>query len=335
VTGFGGGILIIDDFQTPQDMLSEARRTSTNSLYYRAIASRIDNQYTGAIVVVGQRLHPDDFIGRLLCSSEPWTALCLPAIAEKDELIPIGPDRYHPRRVGDLLHPEQLSRPILEARKVEDPETYAAQYQQSPIPPGGFMIKPGQIQYCIDLPRRTSSSVYLQSWDTAQKPGEANARSACLDILVQDNKYYIAHALVGQWEYHELEQRVLSRAHEHKPDAILIEDAGFGTALITTLKQKGLHVIAVKPEGDKKTRLLRNMSKFTNGQVIVLRSAPGRADLETELFGFPGGHRNDLVDALSQALDYKHSRYVLNDTVNANYANLIATLALSSRRRFP
>jgi predicted phage terminase large subunit-like protein len=335
VTGLGGGILIIDDFQKPQDMDSEARRTSTNSLYYKTMASRTDNQHTGAIVVVGQRLHPDDLIGTLLRSAEQWTALILPAIAEKEEPIPIGPGRSHWRRVGDLLHPEQLSRAYLEALKIQDPETYAAQYQQSPIPPGGFLIKRDQIQYCDELPRRTSSSVYLQTWDTAQKPGETNARSACLDILVQDNKYFITSAVAGQWEYHDLEQRVLSRAHEQKPNAILIEDAGFGTALIGALKQRGLPVVAVKPEGDKKTRLLRQMSKFTNGQVIVLRSAPGRADLETELFAFPGGHRDDLVDALTQALDYKHVRYVLNDTVNENYANLIATLALSHRRRFP
>jgi hypothetical protein len=38
----------------------------------------------------------------------------------------------------------------------------------------------------------------------------------------------------------------------------------------------------------------------------LLKTAPGRADLETELFNFPGGRRNDLVDALSQALSYKH-----------------------------
>ena len=323
LTGIGGDILILDDFQKPQDMLSEARRASTNSLYYNTIASRTDNQHTGAIVVVGQRLHPDDFIGKLLCSAEKWPTLILPAIAEKEEPIPIGPGRYHLRRVGDLLHPEQQSRAYLEALKLQDPETYAAQYQQSPIPPGGFLIKRDQIQYCIELPRRTSSSVYLQTWDPAQKPGEANARSACLDILVQDNKYFIAHALVGQWEYHDLERRVLARANEQKPNAILIEDTGFGTALIGALKQRGLHVVAVKPEGDKKTRLLRHMSKFTNGQVIVLRSAPGRADLETELFAFPGGHRDDLVDALTQALDYKHTRYVLSDTVNENYMHLM------------
>jgi hypothetical protein len=152
------------------------------------VASRSDNQHTGAIVVVGQRLHPDDHIGTLLRSAEKWTVLTLPAVAEKDEYIGIGPGQWHLRRVGDLLHPAQQSRDFLEALRSQDPETYAAQYQQNPIPPGGFLIRRDQIQYCDELPKRTPSSVYTQSWDTGQKPGETNARSACLDILVQDKR---------------------------------------------------------------------------------------------------------------------------------------------------
>ena len=327
LTGIGGGTLILDDFQKPMDMLSEARRTFTNNLYYNTVASRTDNQHTGAIMAVGQRLHMEDHIGMLLGSAEKWTVLTLPAIAEKDEYIPIGPGRWHLRRVGDLLDPEQQNREFLEALRSQDPETYAAQYQQSPIPPGGFMIKRDQIQYCDELPKKTSSSVYLQSWDTGQKPGKSNARSACLDILVQDNKYFIVHAMVGQWEYQELEQRLLSRANEHKPNVILIEDAGFGTALIGTWKRKGLPVVAVQPEGDKKTRLLRHISKFANAQVFLLKTSPGRADLETELFSFPGGRRNDLVDALSQALAYKHVPLLLTPKAVENYGNFLSRLA--------
>jgi len=331
LTGIGGGFLILDDYQKPLDVVSDARRISTNANYYGTVASRTDNQHTGAVVVVGQRLHPDDHIGTLLRSAERWHALTLPAIAEKDECIPIGPGRWHFRRVGDLLHPEQQSREFLEALRSQDPEVYAAQYQQSPIPPGGFLIRRDQVQYCDELPKRTPSSVYLQSWDTGQKPGEMNSRSACLDILVQDNKYFIAHVLVGQWEYYELERRLLSRANEQKPDAILIEDAGFGTALIG-LKRKELPIIAVQPEGDKKTRLLQQMAKFTNAQVFLLKTAPGRTDLETELLSFPGGRRNDLVDALSQALSYKHVPPNLwSDEALKNYNNFVFQLALARR----
>jgi predicted phage terminase large subunit-like protein len=337
VTGFGGDILILDDFQTPSEVFSEARRNATNSLYYRTIASRINNQHSAAIVIVGQRLHPDDLIGTLLRSPEPWTVLCLPAMAEKEELIPIGPGRCHIRKIGELLHPQQLSREYLESLRFQDSEIYLAQYQQSPIPPGGFLIKRDKIQYCDELPPRNAGTAYLQTWDPARKPGEANSRSACLDILVRENNYYIARALVGQWDYDELEPRALWRANEGKPDAILIEDdGGFGTVLIGALKRKGLPVHAIKPEGNKKTRLLKQIDKFANGQVFLLKNAPGRADLEAELFCFPGGQRDDLVDALSQALAYKHVPYLWTDESIENYNKLLGTLvAMAPRRRFP
>jgi predicted phage terminase large subunit-like protein len=337
VTGFGGDILILDDFQTPTDVFSEARRNATNSLYHRTIASRINNQHSAAIVVVGQRLHPDDLIGTLLRSPEPWTVLCLPAMAEKEERIPIGPGRCHVRKVGELLHPQQLSREYLESLRFQDNEIYLAQYQQSPIPPGGFLIKRDKIQYCDELPARNAAVTYLQTWDTARKPGEANSRSACLDIVVRENNYYIARALVGQWDYDELERRALWRANEGKPDAILVEDdGGFGTVLIGALKRKGLPVIAIKPEGDKKSRLLKHIDKFANGQVFLFKNAPGRADVETEFFSFPGGQRDDLVDALSQALGYRHVRCLWTDEALENYNKLLGALvAMGPRRRFP
>ena len=276
--------------------------------------------------------HPDDLISRLLPSEENWTELCLPAIAEKEERIPIGYGRHHLRRVGDLLHPQQQSLALLEAIRSQDPGTYWAQYQQSPIPHGGFVIKRDQIQYCDELPRRTSSSTYVQSLDTAQKPGEANSRSACLDILMQDDKYFIAHALANQLDYHELEQLTLLRAEKHRPDVVLIEDTGIGAALISTLKRKNLPVVAVTPEGDKKARLLRHMSKFANGQVFLLKTAPGRAVLEDELFAFPSGRRNDLVDALTQALGYERVRYLWTPKALDNYNRLLFSLAANRPR---
>ena len=327
LTGLGGNILILDDFQKPLDMHSAARRNSTTNIYYETVASRINNQHSGAIVVVGQRLHPDDLIGTLLRSEENWTVLSLPAIAEKEESIPIGYGRHHLRHPGDLLDPQQQSLALLKAIRSQDPETYWAQYQQSPIPSGGFLIKQDQIQYCDQLPRRTSSSTYIQSWDPGQKSGEANSRSACLDIIVQDDKYFIAQASADQWDYHELEQRVLSRAHEQKPDVILIEDTGLGTALISVLKCKNLPVVAVKPEGDKKARLLKHISKFANGHVFLLKTATGHSILEDELFAFPSGRRNDLVDALTQALGHERVRHLWTPEALDNYSSLVFSLA--------
>ena len=116
---------------------------------------------------------------------------------------------------------------------------------------------------------------------------------------------------------------MLARADEKKPNVILVEDTGFGTALISTLKQRKLPVVAVKPEGDKKTRLLRQISKFTNRQVFLLKTAPGRSELESELFSFPSGQRNDLVDALTQGLGQKHVPHLWDDKAVENYGKLL------------
>ena len=56
--------------------------------------------------MVTQRLHVDDLVGHLLEQGD-WTELSLPAIADVEQVVPLGPDRCHYRKVGELLHPER------------------------------------------------------------------------------------------------------------------------------------------------------------------------------------------------------------------------------------
>ena len=48
-----------------------------------------------------------------------------------------------------------------------------------------------------------------------------------------------------------------------------------------------------------------NCPNLQTAKSFFLKSAPGRADLETELFAFPGGRYNELADALSQAVAHQ------------------------------
>jgi hypothetical protein len=96
----------------------------------------------GAIVVVMQRDHMDDLTGLLLSQSDEWELLSLPAIAEFEEIIPIGNGRTHRRRFGEALSPEREPLHVLEALKLQiDSDAFAAQFQQAPTPPGGDMVK--------------------------------------------------------------------------------------------------------------------------------------------------------------------------------------------------
>ena len=78
------------------------------------VLSRLDDKRTGAIVIVMQRVHMDDLTGFVLCQSDDWTVLCLPAIAQEAQAVPLPGGRTHLREVGDLLSPEREPQIVLD-----------------------------------------------------------------------------------------------------------------------------------------------------------------------------------------------------------------------------
>jgi phage uncharacterized protein (putative large terminase), C-terminal domain len=128
--------------------------------------------------------------------------------------------------------------------------------------------------------------------------------------------------LRGRFDFPTLRTKVLEHAKQHKASHILIEDAGFGTALIQELKGAHCSAIAVKPEYDKKIRMAIQSAKFENGQVFFPKEAPWLADLEAELFAFPSGRHDDQVDSISQALGYKSPSSWTNASLDG-YSNLV------------
>ena len=153
LTGRGGDIIIIDDPIAALAALSQKSREHVRDWYFNTLLSRLDDKQNGAIVLVMQRLHEDDLAGVLLRGSDEWTVLSLPAIAEQDEQIPIGNGQFHCRHAGDVLHPERESRDVLESLRKLSAETFAAQYQQQPVDPGGGTIKRPWVRLLISCRR--------------------------------------------------------------------------------------------------------------------------------------------------------------------------------------
>ncbi|MEO6718133.1 MAG: hypothetical protein ABIM50_12915, partial [Novosphingobium sp.] len=87
-TGFGADIIIVDDPMKAQEAMSALARDHVRDWFDGTLSQRLNNQLTGSIIVVMQRLHEADLVG-ILKKREEWHELCLPALAEKDELIPL------------------------------------------------------------------------------------------------------------------------------------------------------------------------------------------------------------------------------------------------------
>ena len=312
LTGRGGSLIIIDDPIKPDEAMSNASRDSANNWYDRTLYSRLNNKRDDAIVLIMQRLHVDDLVAHVL-TKEKWVHLNLPLIADSEEKIRIGKDRFYLRQIGDPLHPAREDLRIIEHTKATVGSfVFSSQYQQQPVPIEGAIVKWEWFQRYDQLPPCEPNDSIVQSWDTASKSTELADYSVCSTWLVKGKDYYLVDILREKLAYPELKRRAISQALEYNADTILIEDTGSGTSLIQDLGVDGTqgvpYPIGVTPGQDKITRMSSTSSKIEAGQVHLPANADWLDDFHAELMQFPNGSHDDQVDSLSQFLRWIESR---------------------------
>ncbi len=306
LTGRGGNLIIIDDPLKPAEAMSEVKRAGVAEWYDTTLSSRLDSKAEDAIVLIMQRLHVDDLVGHVLEKGPSWTHLNLPAIAEASHEVELGGGRTYQREVGEVLHPEREPIAVLEELKASmGSQGFSAQYQQTPVLPGGALIKRVWFRSYARRPEPGPRDRIMQSWDTASQANKTNDYSVCTTWLIQGSDYYLLDVLRKRLEFPELRRRILAHATTYKPKAVLIEDASSGAALIQDLKHEGtIRPIAIRPDGDKIVRLEVQSAVIEAGHVLLPRSAPWLDDFLLEVLAFPHGRFDDQVDSLSQFLTW-------------------------------
>jgi predicted phage terminase large subunit-like protein len=307
LTGRGGDLIIIDDPVKPQDAHSESARESQKQWLSGTLLSRLDHKSEGAIIVVMQRLDPDDLAGHLIEQGD-WNHLNLPAIAETECCIPLGINRYHHRRVGDLLHPEREDQTTLDdLKRTMGSMEFAAQYQQAPVPRDGNLIKWPWFKFYDSPPRPGPGDRLIVSWDTAMSSNQPSDFSVCVVFLVRDETVYILDVIRARLEYPDLRRAVISQHHRwgQTPAAaysLLIEKKGAGLSLIQDLQRENIYAVGIDPDGDKLLRMEAQTAPIEAGAVHLPGNAPWLDEFKKEVLSFPKGRHDDQVDALSQGL---------------------------------
>jgi len=310
-TGRGCDILILDDIQQPDDVLSDVARGRAPEWFDGTAMQRFNDPANPRVLVLTQRLHVDDFTAHIMAQSG-WTILNLPAMTEIDREVIIGPGKLHKWPAGEALHPARLSVAQLMERKanLQGPHVlfFAAQFMGMPAPWGGALIKREWFKYYKTAPTRQPGDTIVVSWDTAYKTGKRNNFSVGLTFLCRGDEYYLIDVQRCRLEYPDLKAKIQTHALQVNADLVLIEEAALGAALITDLKRAGMiKPIAIKPTGDKQERVIRQIAPLASGQVILPESAPWLAEFLGEILAFPGGAYDDQVDALSQFLEWMES----------------------------
>jgi len=308
LTGRGADIILIDDPLKPEEALSDAQRQAANDWYDHTLYSRLNDKCSGAIVIIMQRLHEDDLVGHVL-AQELWEVVCFPAIAEADEAREIGTiwgPRCFRRRQGEVLHPAREPFDTLQRiRRTIGEYNFAGQYQQTPAPLGGGLVKVEWFKRYGANQRPERFDRIVQSWDTANNATELSDFSVCTTWGIKGKDLYLLNLVRKRLEYPALKRAVREQRDLFNASVVLIEDKASGTQLIQELITDGCHgVTRYQPGCDKVMRLHAQTAMIESGFVHVPEVAPWLAEYLHELSVFPKGKHDDQVDSTAQFLDW-------------------------------
>lgn len=304
ITGKGAHILIIDD-PVKNAMEAESETTRENAVRWYSTTAYSRLAPGGGVLIVQTRWHLDDLSGRLEHDmlegkGDKFEIVRYPARATEDE-------RW--RNKGDPLHPERYNLNQLKMiERAVGPMTWAALYQQNPVPAEGAAFSHDMIQYYrkADVPEVLTK---VAAWDLAIGQKEANDRTVGMtwgmDIVGQ---FWIVDCRVGHFDAMDIVSEICDSYEKHKPYTVGIEkdkvSQAVGPYLDTEIGDRGLyglHVTELSParEGNKLHRCRSLQGLMRRGKVFLPHpdEAPWVYEFVSELMQFPYGRNDDFVDA--------------------------------------
>ena len=297
ITGHGANLIIVDDVvKSRAEAESETYREKTVSWYTDDLLTRLEEP-GGAIIVMLTRWHTADLAGWLLDNEpESWTVLSLPALAEADD--PLG------REVGEALWPARYSAAVLNDRRERmGSYSFAALYQQSPLPSGGGLFDAGKVKVFETPPACTKAVRFYDLAVTAKRSADYTV-GLKLGVTA-DEQYVVLDIYRVQKEFPDVQEAIIQNMQIDGRDVrvrLEAEKAGIVGLqfLMRDSRTRPYTLDAQPPEGDKYTRALPIAARVEAGRLGIVRADWNRAFLD-ELAVFPAGAHDDQVDALSGA----------------------------------
>lgn len=307
ITGVGADIAIIDDPMKAADASSQVTRDAVGEWFKSSLMSRFDKQAEARIVVVMQRLHQDDLIGRLK-SEGGWTILELPAETATQYELRTGPNTSRMMKPGDLLFPQRFSHQVLGQMRLDMGEAqFSAQMLQRPTPAGGHLFKLGKAKR-FELPLQINLKQFdavIGSVDCAAAVTTSADYTAFTLWGIRGRDLYLLHARRGRWSLTQTVKALkpFVPTSSWAKRGTLIESGGIGLPLQQVLEEGGCpNVWHWSPKSAKEARAELANLRMEQGRIHLPISASWLSDFESELADFPHGKNDDYVDSFSQVV---------------------------------
>jgi len=322
ITGRSGHLLIIDDpVKNREDAESPRMMQKLNDWYTSTLYTRLEPQ-VGAIVVIQTRWSENDMIGQLLENEmnvsekgrENWAIVDLPALYEEEDDRPILPAHCEVipdwrTEVGQALCPQRYDVDDLERiREAVGSRDFASLYQQRPAPEGGNMFAPDWWQYYSHdtvMPDFQRVMLAVDATFTA-----TNKSDYVVGIVVGQagNQFYVLDLVREKLDVVGTMSMIARLYGRHALSGTVIELAASGYAVYQMMSKKVPGLIGFKPDKSKEARASGIVPLVEAGNVYLPASAPWLDAFINEFSLFPASKNDDMVDALTMAINYMSQR---------------------------
>lgn len=337
--GFSGYVAA-DDWDKPDDMFSDAKRSKSHMRLVNTLRSRRakkgDSDPT-PMFFIQQRLHIDDSTAFILSGGMGLTVdlhITIPAMINRDYINNL-PDGIRERCIRDVcgspcvdgywsFWPESEGIQNLIALRDANPYTFLSQYMQTPDTLEGGIFSAGDFVYFgdeddgADIPVPERFDYRIITVDTAQKTNEWNDWSVFAEWGVTKSRIYRlsykrakmkANELRSSFEVFVKESYGRNGMDQGNLRKVLVEDKVSGTGLIQEVEGRlPIQVTAVQRTTDKLTRAMDVQPHHIAKKVALPYGDKHNFEFTSEVaaFSHDDTHKHDdqtdvMVDALEEA----------------------------------
>lgn len=322
ITGRSGHLLIIDDpVKNREDAESARIMEKLGDWYTSTLYTRLEPQ-VGAIVVIQTRWSENDMIGQLLENEsnvseqgrENWTICDLPALYEdfgdRPNLpahCPTIPDwREEP---DTALCPQRYDENDLKRiREAIGSRDFASLYQQRPAPEGGNLFDPSWWQYYSHDTVMPEFQRIMLSVDCTFTDAASSDYTVGAVVGQAGNRYYVLDLVREKLDVVGTMSMIMRMYNRHPLSGTVIELAASGYAVYQMMSQRVPGLIGFKPEKSKEARASGAIPIVEAGNVFLPASAPWLEAYINEFSLFPASKNDDMVDAVTMAINYMQQR---------------------------